>query len=336
MRILVTGGTGEVGQAAVRRLVKHGHLVRVIGRRSGITLPGAEYRPCDVTDFDAICEQVQDIDAIIHLAAIRHAALGPGQEIWRVNCQGTFNVYQAAANAGIKRVVIASSINAFGYYMGVKDFSLRYFPIDEAHPGFTSDPYSFSKQINEEIAAYFWRREGISGLSLRLPAVYEIEQGRTPLTKDFILKLRQILLDLLALPPQERQARAQEAVDATQRARQERLYEQPFERQFAFPDATLIFGRSNFWASLDARDSAQAIEKGLLADYQGSHPVYVNDSYNCTGIPSKTLVETFFPEVKEWKREIEGSESLVSIERIRDLIGFEPQHSIDELFEQAG
>ncbi|MBN1581181.1 MAG: NAD(P)-dependent oxidoreductase [Anaerolineae bacterium] len=333
MNILVTGGTGEVGQAAVRRLVKNGHLVRVIGRRSGITLPGADYRPCDVTDFAAVCEQVKGMDAIVHLAAIRHAALAPGQEIWRVNCQGTFNIYQAAAEAGIKRVVIASSINAFGYYMGIKNFSLHYFPVDEAHPGFTTDPYSFSKQINEEIAAYFWRREGISGIAIRLPAVYEVDKAKTPFTRDFILELRQALIDLFALPPRERQARAQEVIDATERARQERLCEQPIERQSAFSQAALIFGRSNFWTSLDARDSAQAIEKGLLADYEGSHPVFVNDSHNCTGISSKALVETFFPGVNTWKRKIDGTGSLVSIDRVRELIGFEPQHSINELFE---
>ena len=48
-------------------------------------------------------------------------------------------------------------------------FDIEYFPIDEAHPDFTTDAYSFSKRILEETAAYFWRREAISGVQLRFP-----------------------------------------------------------------------------------------------------------------------------------------------------------------------
>ena len=55
---------------------------------------------------------------------------------------------------------------------------VEYFPIDEQHPTFTTDSYSFSKQVMEEIGAYFWRREGISSVLLRLPGVYEIRAER--------------------------------------------------------------------------------------------------------------------------------------------------------------
>ena len=96
------------------------------------------------------------------------------------------------------------------------------------------------------------------------------------------------------------------------------------------PDAPLMFGRSNFWASIDARDSAQAIEKGLLADYQGSFPLFINDSHNFSGIETETLAGLFFPGVKTRKRPIEGTESLVSIDKARALLGFEPEHSIHD------
>jgi nucleoside-diphosphate-sugar epimerase len=43
-------------------------------------------------------------------------------------------------------------------------------------PAITTDPYSFSKQIMEEIGAYFWRREGLSSVFLRLPGVYEVTE----------------------------------------------------------------------------------------------------------------------------------------------------------------
>jgi nucleoside-diphosphate-sugar epimerase len=91
--------------------------------------------------------------------------------LFHINCTGTFNVYQAAAEEGIKRVVSASSINALGFNFGGVPFQLSYLPIDEAHPTQTSDVYSLSKQILEDTADYFWRRDGISGVCLRLPFV---------------------------------------------------------------------------------------------------------------------------------------------------------------------
>lgn len=331
MNVLVTGGTGDVGRAVVRRLTAHGHRVRVIGRREGMSISGAEYRVCDINDFNCLVEQVDGMEAVVHLAAIRHPSAAPGQEIFRVNCAGTYNVYQAAAQAGIRRVVSASSINALGYFMGVKPFPLRYFPIDEEHPTQTTDPYSFSKQVIEEIALYFWRREGISGLCLRLPAVYDVEQDQTRLLRGMIGRWRAACADLFALPEAERLARARSIVQLTESLREKRVCEWPFAEQLQVPDIDLVFARSNFWTSIDARDAAQAVEKGLLADYRGSHTVFCNDSENCVGIPSQALVETFFPDV-EFKRPLDGLESAVSIDKIRRLIGFEPEHHVAELF----
>ena len=153
MRILLTGGTGEVGRTTTDRLVSRGHDVRVIGRRAGISIDGAEYRSCDILDYQALKQHTRGCDVVVHLAAIPNPWMGPSEKIYETNCNGTFNVYQAAAEEGIKRIVSASSVNAVGYFWGSKEFELSYLPVDEAHPTYTSDPYSFSKQILEEIAA---------------------------------------------------------------------------------------------------------------------------------------------------------------------------------------
>ena len=86
--------------------------------------------------------------------------------------------------------------------------------------------------------------------------------------------------------------------------------------------------RFNFWASLDERDSAQAIEKSLTADCEGSHALFVNDSHNWLLYDTERLLGLFFPDVGRRRRAIRGSESLVSIDRARELIGFEPEHSV--------
>jgi nucleoside-diphosphate-sugar epimerase len=86
-----------------------------------------------------------------------------------------------------------------------------------------------------------------------------------------------------------------------------------------------MFGQSNFWTSLDARDAARAAELGLQADYEGSHAVYVTNADNFVGLPSRELVEVWFPDVKIWRRPVEGTETLVSIKRACELVGFEPR-----------
>ncbi len=90
----------------------------------------------------------------------------------------------------------------------------------------------------------------------------------------------------------------------------------------------MMFGRTDFWSIINAEDAAQAIEKGVLADYEGSHPLFVNDSENSLGVSSRMLAELYFPEVTTWKRDVEGAETLVSNERARALIGYEPEHSM--------
>ena len=179
MQILLTGGSGSVGKAIVDRLVKHGYAVRVIGRKAGVQFEGAEYRSCDINDYPSLREVIRGCEAVVHLAAIPNPASGTPEEVFRSNCQGTFNVFQAAAEEGIRRIVQASSINATGQYYGVKPAPLNYLPMDENHPVFSTDAYSFSKHVIEEIGDYFWRREGICSVAYRLPYVAPVAYHET-------------------------------------------------------------------------------------------------------------------------------------------------------------
>lgn len=342
MRILVTGGTGNVGRACVQRLVEHDHRVRVIGRSPDIQIEGAEYRQCDITDFECLREHVRGHDGVIHLAAIPYPGGAPGQEVFRVNCTGTYNVYRAAADEGVQKIASASSINALGYNYGLASFPIEYFPIDEEHPTHTTDSYSFSKEVVEQIGDYFWRREGLSSVNLRLPGVYEVTEERRERVQRFLDQFREAFHGLMSLPEAERRERVQRAVakfDATRPDRSRPVPRDEMRKRWAAlredPDLGLVFGgfgRSNFWASIDARDSAQAFEQGLLADYQGSHALYVNDSHNATGIDSETLAQVFFPDVTARKHPLQDTETLVSIEKARALLGFEPQYSVAAWF----
>jgi nucleoside-diphosphate-sugar epimerase len=145
------------------------------------------------------------------------------------------------------------------------------------------------------------------------------------------------------LPEAEQQARVRRAIAKFDETRPERSRPMPQEEMLKRwhamrddPELRLVvggFGRSNFWTSIDARDSAQALEKGLLADYTGSQALFINDSHNATGVESETLVRVFFSEVRARKRPLQGTATLVSIDEARELLGFEPEHSIRHWFD---
>lgn len=335
MRVLLTGGSGSVGKAVVDRLVKKGFSVRVIGRKPDVTLEGAEYEVCDINDYPRLREVIRGCDAVVHLAAIPNPGGGAPQELFRVNCSGTFNVFQAAAEEGIRRVVQASSINATGQFYGTRPAPLLYLPIDEDHPVYSTDAYSFSKNIIEETGQYFWRREGISNLAYRLPwvAPATIHDNPDPRRVGF----DSLIEHLSNLSTGARLAwfeQAWEKYNAFRATRpyetgditnfRQRMSEMPEEERWMFMSMT---SRVNFFTRLDERDSAQAVEKGLTADFTGSHVLFINDSQNWSGVDSKTLADFFYPDVKTFKKELVGRATLVSIDRARDLIGFEPEYT---------
>ena len=352
MHIAITGGIGSIGRGAVAHFLARGYRVRILDRQPASEIApdvlarirGAEYRQVDITDFDALRGIFDGLDAVVHLAALPTPALGPEHVVYDINVRGTFNIYRTAADAGIQRVVSASSINALGHNYGIKAFPIRYFPIDEQHPDYTTDVYSFSKRSLEETAAYFWRREGISGVCLRFPHVYHLDAQQEDRRKEFMQHRAQALREFEALPEEARITRAKAAVARGEEFRALRLKEKPFEEQRRYwearraegpppPEAILCWGRTDFWATLSIFDACQAIEKGLTADYIGSHPIFVNDSHNSAGYPSRQLVRYCFPGVTEWKQDVTGTETLVSIDKARALIGFEPQHSISRWFD---
>ncbi len=332
MKVLITGGAGDIGRVTTRWLIERGWQVRVLDRAAQLDIVGIDYVSGDISQFAVVREAIRDCEAVIHLAALRNPFMRPGQEVFEVNTAGTFNVYEAAAQEGIKRIAQASSINALGCAWNSVDIEPQYFPIDEQHPTFTVDPYSFSKQMVEEIGDYYWRRDKISSVSMRFPWVYpegHIESER------FLerCKLNRTLLDdLLAMGDTERAARLAKVREHTLAFRAERWMETPNAREHQPIDdplwAVYTFDRFNYWTFVDVRDAAQSLEKGLTANYEGHHALFINDPHNWLDTDTRTLIKLFYPEVKQIRESLSGSESLVSIEKARALIGFEPAYSV--------
>ena len=334
MRVMVTGGAGRIGRVIVKRLLQHDWTVRVIDKVDEIDIVDVEYAACDVTDFESLRTQMRGCELVVHMAALPSPTLGPGSEVFRINVAGTFNVFEAAAAEGISRVVQASSINAIGCAWNLGDFDPPYLPVDEDFPRSTTDPYSLSKQMIEDIGDYYWRRDGITSVALRFPGVYSLEKRQS----DRYAAFRQAMIDaidgLIALDEAEQQQKLAQVRQETLDFRGTRPLEWNPERAdppFTAPSddplwRAYTFDRYNLWTYIEERDAALSVELALNADIEGSRALFVNADHNWLNYDLLTLARLFFPEAKLNKEALAGAASLVSLERARSLIAFEPEY----------
>ena len=160
-RVAVTGGSGRLGRYVVAELAAYCDVTVV-----DLAPPGGDdaYAAADVLDLDAGRGALAGHQAVVHLAAIDAAIEAPEEAFFRTNVQGTWNVLQAAEEAGARKVIVCSSSSAVG--LG-RDHPPQYLPIDEDHPMAPTDAYGMSKQVCETIAAGFARRGALDVLCIR-------------------------------------------------------------------------------------------------------------------------------------------------------------------------
>lgn len=164
-KVLVTGAAGLLGRYVVRKLVNEGVAVRGLDLREGDEQ--ADWRIGDITDSDAVMQAAEGCSAIMHIAARPNIWSGDEDDILRINTMGTWNVYRAAEQSGIRRVVFCSSDSVMGYTVREgKMIPPDYVPVDLDHPCRATDAYALSKILGEDIARSFaWR--GTETVALR-------------------------------------------------------------------------------------------------------------------------------------------------------------------------
>lgn len=165
MRVVVTGGAGFIGGHLARRLLGEGHSVAVIddlstGFESSVPA-GAEFIRGSITDRALVAEAIEGAQVVLHHAAAR--AVGRSVEdpltTDRVNTGGTLNVLVAARDAGVRRVVLASSSSVYGGEAPL--------PTREDSPLRPKSPYAVSKLAGEEYARLFWELYDLETVRLR-------------------------------------------------------------------------------------------------------------------------------------------------------------------------
>lgn len=171
-RYLVTGGAGFIGSHIAARLLQDGQQVRVLdnlstGRRLNLdflsAIPGNrfEYVEGDIRDVEACRRSCQGVDVVFHqaaLASVQRSVENPS-DTTAVNVTGTVNVFAAARECGVRRVVAASSSSVYG--------DSETLPKHEDMPLAPRSPYAASKAAGEQFARVFALTLGLETVSLR-------------------------------------------------------------------------------------------------------------------------------------------------------------------------
>jgi hypothetical protein len=246
-------------------------------------------------------------------------------------------VFEAAAALGIRRVVAASSINALGTFFGDRSPRIEYFPIDEAHPTLATDAYSFSKQVMEKIGRYFWERDGISSVLLRLPAVVAHEKiaGGSSVYRNYDWEIIERLIGMDEAARVAELQRLQVAYDAFRRKHRLEHEEWASWRNAVAKDGSLtrqelrfMHHRANLFTYVDELDSATSIVQSLTASFDGSHPLFINAKTNDVGVPAAELAKLYAPDRPTLRPSTQGDTTIVAIDRAREVIGFEPEWNL--------
>jgi nucleoside-diphosphate-sugar epimerase len=271
VRVCVTGASGRAGRAVVADLLEHGHWVLA----TDLVLPpsdlGIPVLRADLTDYGQALEAVQGAEAVIHLANIPAPELRTPAVTFNQNMAMNFNVFQAATQAGLDRVVWASSETTLGLPFDVPP---RYAPVDEDHYPVPTTTYALSKVASETIAGQIAGWSGVPFVALRFSNI---------------------------LGPAEYQEFPS-------------YWDDPLLRKW------------NLWGYIDERDVAQASRLALDAGVTGSASFIIAAADTVMTRPSAELMREVFPDVP-LTRQVPGNATLLSIDRARQGLGFEPRHS---------
>jgi nucleoside-diphosphate-sugar epimerase len=170
--VCVTGAAGKVGRYTVLDLLAHGYGVVAtdVVPRPGF-LPGQQelaYLQADLGDYGDTAEVLDGCEAVVHLANVPAPGLVPPARTFTRNTTMNANVFLAAAQLRLRRVVWASSETTLGLPF---DTPPRYVPVDEEHYPVPDSTYALSKVVSETAAEHISAWSGIPFVALRLSNV---------------------------------------------------------------------------------------------------------------------------------------------------------------------
>jgi len=255
--VIVTGGSGKAGRAAIRELLKHGYQVMNVD----VAAPAEQlchFMKTDLNDLGQAVDALRlaagtidrrrasigDPSAVIHLAGIPAPGLAPDATVFQNNMMTTYNVFSAAVRAGIKRVVWASSETIYG--LPFTRTPPAFAPVTEDHPLAPESGYALAKTLCENMAREMNRwNPGTRFVGLRISNIFE---------------------------------------------------EKDYEQIPSFwTDPTLR--KWNLWSWVDSRDVGRACRLGLEAEAAGADVFTIAAAETLMKTPSRELMASVFPGV---------------------------------------
>jgi len=290
MRVIVTGGSGRLGQFVLRELVSRGHQV--------LSIDTVQPRECicptakvDLTNVQAVLGSFKDVDGVVHLARKRFPYTERGfdaaSQSWEMpdiagdaerfnhNVAITYNVLTAARHSSVQKVVCGSSLAVYGFYYPLRATAPDYLPIDEHHPRRPQDPYGLSKLLAEDICDAVARASDMQIATLRFSGIYTAADGR---------KL------------------AERAKNPT------------------------IRGTGALWSYIDARDAARACRLALEADFRGHEAFNICAPTTIINIPTRELAERYVPQAGALRGDRQGNWSGYDGNKAAGTLGFNARH----------
>ena len=315
MKILVTGGSGTIGGYVLRELLQAGHSVTSFSR----TVPrveGAGFIHGDIMEPDQLAQACKEQDAVIHLAAVPGPGRATPAKLLEVNVIGTVNVLEAAVQAGVGKVIFASSGAATGFSFQKQEFLPRYLPIDEEHPSEPQDEYGLSKLLAELTCKRYSAAYGIQTICLRINNNWYLERASAEIA-----------------------VRSGWAQQFTVEELWSKRYIKTIEdAEGEWPTPGPPAPRKLLWAFTDARDAAQAFRLALENDTIEHEVFLINGEVTCSKESTPVLVDhlwnslaeksanTSVPEIPLSAR-LEGHASLWSHAKATRLLGYQPRYT---------
>ncbi|MFC0849019.1 NAD-dependent epimerase/dehydratase family protein [Streptomyces noboritoensis] len=168
--VLLTGAAGGLGTLMRGLLPAYGYDLRLLDARA---IPGEpDAITADLGDRGALREAVRGVDAVLHLAGI--SLESTFDKILRANIEGTYNLYEAAREEGVARVVFASSNHAVGFTPRPQGEAPlepdALIPVDT--PRRPDTFYGLSKSFGEDLAQFYWDKYGLESVSVRIGSCF--------------------------------------------------------------------------------------------------------------------------------------------------------------------
>jgi len=287
MRVVVTGGSGRLGQFVVRELFTHAHQVSALDAVKPRECPAPTYA-ADLSKIDSLFDHFKNADAVLHLARQRfpytESGFNAATQRWEfpdivgdaarfnANVAMTHNVITAAEAAGVKKLAVGSSLAIYGLYYPVTALQADYLPIDEAHPQRPQDPYGLSKVVGEKLCDAASQRSGMQIASLRFSGIYTEEH-------------RPLLAQRRKNP--------------------------------------IIRGTGALWSYIDVRDAARACRLAIEADFASHQAFNICAPDTIMDLPTRELAQRYLPKGVELRAGLSGRSSGYAVAKAKSTLGFE-------------